>query len=54
MVKDCGVPEQPLVVGVTCTVPLIDTVVELVAVNEAILPVPLAGNPIPVLVFVQL
>ena len=35
-------------------VPLIDAVVVFVAVNEAIFPLPLAGNPIAVLLFVQL
>ena len=54
MVKEAAVPSQPLNVGVTRIVPLIDAVVAFVAVNEAILPVPLAGNPIAVLLFVQL
>ena len=54
MEKETGAPGQPLIVGVTSIVALIATVVEFVAVNEAIFPVPLAANPIAVLVFVQL
>ena len=54
MVKDSGVPGQPLIVGVTSIVALIGAVVTLVAVNEAIFPVPLAANPMAVLAFVQL
>ena len=54
MEKETGVPVQPLNVGVTSIVPLIGAVVKLVAVNEVISPVPLAGNPIAGLVFVQL
>ena len=54
MVKETGVPGQPLIVGVTSIVPVIAALVELVAVNEPIFPVPLAANPIAVLVFVQL
>ena len=54
MVKDCGVPGQLLAVGVTVIVALIAAFVELFAVNEAIFPVPLAGNPMAVLLLVQL
>ena len=54
MVKDSGVPGQPLIVGVTVIVPLIAVFPVLVAVNEAIFPVPLAANPMAALVFVQL
>jgi phosphotransferase system glucose/maltose/N-acetylglucosamine-specific IIC component len=55
MVKEDGTPGQPVDVGVTVIVPLIGAVVELVAVNEAILlPLPLAANPIAGLLFVQL
>ena len=54
MVKETGVPGQSLIVGVTCIVPVIVAVPVFVAVNEDIFPVPLAGNPIAVLVFVQL
>ena len=53
MVKVAGVPEQPLAVGVTMIVPVIVAVPVLVIGNEAIVPVPLAGNPIAVLEFVQ-
>ena len=54
IVKVDGRPGQPVEVGVTVIVPVIGAFVALVAVNEAISPVPLAGNPIAVLVFVQL
>ena len=54
MVKETGVPGQPLAVGVTSIVPVIGVFPVLVAVNEAIFPVPLAANPMAVLVFVQL
>ena len=54
MVKETGVPGQPLAVGVTSIIPLIAVFPVLVAVNEAISPVPLAPNPMAVLSFVQL
>ena len=54
MTKETGVPEQSFAVGVTSIVPLIAAFVVLVTVNEAISPVPLAANPIAVLLFVQL
>ena len=54
IVNNTGAPGQPLIVGVTSISPLIAAVVELVAVNELISPVPFAGNPIAVLLFVQL
>ena len=55
MVKVVATPGQLLVeVGVTVIVPVIGAFVALVAVNEAISPVPLAANPIAVLLFVQL
>ena len=54
MVKETSVPGQPLIVGVTSIVPVIAAFVAFVAVNEAISPVPLAGNPMAVLSFVQL
>ena len=54
MVKDSGAPGQPLAVGVTVIVALIGAVVELVAEKAAIFPLPLAGKPIAVLLFVQL
>jgi hypothetical protein len=54
MVKDRGVPSQPLNVGVTSIVPVMAVFVAFAAVNEAIFPIPLAGKPMSVLVFVQL
>jgi hypothetical protein len=57
MVKSTGVPGQlPIVVvGVTRIVAIIGAFVELVAVNEAIFPVPLpASEPMEAPVFVQL
>jgi hypothetical protein len=51
--KEVEVPGQSLAVGVTVIVAVIRAFVEFVAVNEAIFPVPLAGNPIAALVFVQ-
>lgn len=58
MVKVTGVPVQvvpPLVkLGVTVIVAVTGAVPVLVAVNEAILPVPLAARPIEVVLFVQL
>jgi len=48
-----AVPVHPLTEGVTVIVALIGVVPGLVAVNEAIFPVPLEANPIAVLVFVQ-
>ena len=48
-----GVPTQELAVGVTVMFAIIGAVVVLVAVKEAILPVPFAANPIVTLSFVQ-
>ncbi len=48
-----AVPAHPLTVGVTVMVALIGAVPGLVAVNEAIFPVPLEANPIAVLEFVH-
>ena len=53
-VKDWGVPVHPLAVGVTVMVAMIGLLVELVAANDAILPLPLAASPMAVLLFVQL
>ena len=53
-VNDSGVPGQPLIVGVTVIVPLIDVFPAFVVVNGSIFPVPLAANPIAGLLFVQL
>jgi hypothetical protein len=52
-VKVLGVPVQPLAVGVTVMVPVIGAVVVLVAVKLAMLPEPLAPNPIAVLSLVH-
>ena len=46
MVKVVGVPAQPLAVGVTVIVATTGVVPVLVAVKDAILPVPLAPSPI--------
>ena len=54
MVKETGVPGQPLAVGVTVIVAVMAAFVALVAVNEEMSPVPLAANPMAVLEFVQL
>ena len=54
MVKVIGVPVQPPAVGVTVIVEVIGLLVELVAVNEGMFPVPEAPSPIAVLLFVQL
>ena len=48
-----GVPVHPFAVGVTVIVAVIGEVVAFVAVNEGILPVPLAERPIAVLLFVH-
>jgi hypothetical protein len=48
-----GVPEHPFAVGVTVIVAEIGDVVAFVAVNEGILPEPLAPRPIAVLPFVH-
>ena len=54
MVKETGEPGQPFIVGVTVMVPVVGALVVLVAVKEAIFPLPLAAKPIVVLLFVQL
>jgi len=54
IVKLIGTPVQPAALGVTVIVAVIGADVALVAVKLAILPVPLAANPIAVLLFVQL
>jgi hypothetical protein len=53
-VKVCGVPVQPLFVGVTVTVATTGAAPAFVAVKEAILPVPPAAKPIEVVLLVQL
>jgi hypothetical protein len=49
--KLCAVPPQPKALGVTVTVAVCIDVPELVAVNGAMLPVPLAARPMLVLLF---
>jgi len=53
IVNVCGVPGQPLAVGVTVMVAVTGAAVALVAVNDAMLPEPLAARPMAVLLFVQ-
>lgn len=53
ILKLVGVPLQLLAVGVTETVEIIGEVVEFMALNEAIFPVPFAANPVFELLFVQ-
>ena len=53
MLKVIAVPEQPLAVGVTVIVAVIGALVLLYAVNALISPVPVAANPIEVVLFVQ-
>ena len=54
MVKKADVPAQPLAVGVTSIILVIGELPGLFAVNEPILPVPVADNPIIAAEFVQL
>jgi hypothetical protein len=53
MVKVTGVPVHPFAAGVTVTVAVTGAEVVLAAVNEAILPVPLAARPMDVVLLVQ-
>jgi hypothetical protein len=53
MVKVFAVPLQPFIVGVTVTIAVIGEELLLNAVNEGILPVPLAASPMEVVLFVQ-
>ncbi len=46
IVKFCAMPEHPPILGITLIVATIGIPVEFSAVNAAIFPVPLAGNPI--------
>ena len=48
-----GVTVQPFAAGVTVIVEVIGKVVALVAVNEGMLPEPLAARPMAVLLFAQ-
>lgn len=50
----CGVPEQPLAVGVTDIVAVMGVVPEFIAVKLGISPVPAAAKPMDGLLFVQL
>jgi len=54
MVKLSGKPAHPLADGVTVIVAVTGALVELVATNAAIFPLPLAAKPIEVLLLVQL
>jgi len=54
IVKVSAVPVQSPVVGITVTTPADAVVPPLVAVNDAIFPVPLSGSPIVAFEFVQL
>ena len=57
MVKDSGVPEQPVasIIGVTVTVDISEAVAwEFAVKNEMISPLPAATIPVFVFVFVQL
>ncbi len=53
MVKDETVPAQPFAEGVIVIVPETGTFVVFVAVKVGIFPLPLAANPIEVLLFVH-
>jgi hypothetical protein len=53
MVKVWGVPAQPSKEGVTVIVAVTGAVPVLVAVNEAMLPLPLAASPMLVLLLVH-
>ena len=52
--KFCGTPIQLFADGVTVMVAVFTALVALVAVNDNILPVPLAASPIDTSLFVQL
>ena len=54
MVNDTGVPGQPLAVGVTVIVAVTEVDPVFVATKGEIFPVPFAGRPMEVLLFVQL
>ena len=53
MLKVVAVPEHPLAVGVTVMVAVTGALVLLVAKNALISPVPVAANPIEVVLLVQ-
>ena len=54
IVNVCGVPVHGPNTGVTVIVAVMGSAVALVAVNDAILPLPLAAKPMDVLLLVQL
>ena len=54
MVKLCAAPVQPLAVGVTVMVAVTGVVPVLMAVNDPMFPLPEAGRPMELLLFVQL
>jgi hypothetical protein len=54
IVNICGVPKQPFALGVTVTEAITGLLLELVAINDPILPVPVAASPIEVVLFDQL
>ena len=54
MVKICEAPVQPFAVGVTVKVAVTGVVPVLTAVNDPMLPLPEAGSPMELLLFVQL
>jgi hypothetical protein len=54
MVKVCGAPAQPNADGVTVIVAVMGALVILIAVKDAISPLPFAAKPIDGLLFVQL
>jgi hypothetical protein len=54
IVKVCTEPLQPLAIGVTDITPVAAVAPALVAIKDAILPLPDAARPIEAFVFVQL
>ena len=54
MVKETGAPGQPFAVGVTVMVAITAVVPPFVAVNEAMLPLPLAASPMDGVSLIQL
>jgi len=54
IVKNRALPGQPFAVGITVMNPVAGTIPELTAVKEGIFPLPVAANPIEVLLLVQL
>lgn len=54
IVKLVAIPAQPAATGVTVMVAVTGTAPRFVAMNDAILPLPLAANPIDAVLLVQL